>query len=277
MKAVFDSPTGPLRVDAPPATLAATAIQAPAWPRLDSAPASAPLITQQDSGDGTVRFRSTAYAVPDFTFAPGLMAGNGLVGALIGSFTVGDPGLLCLHAGAVEQDGRLTVLLGQNMAGKSTLAVALAAAGLRFWCDDRLPVDRDGLAFALALRPKLRLPLPTAAPAGFRAFVASRTGTPEADMVYLDLEAERCAGWGERLPLGRLLVLDRQDGAEMRLDGIATGEVVKALVPLAFAPHMGPLERLQRLRDLAESCPCQRLAYSDSFRAATFLATGGAA
>lgn len=278
---VFASPTRPVRVDAPQALLDLTLAQAPHWPEGGSVGASGPVMVRAGTGqDGTVRFTADSYDAPDVVLPPGLLAANGLIGTIIGALVAADPDWICLHAAAVAlgpgDEAGLTVLLGDSMAGKSTLAMALAHAGARLWCDDRLPLDRAGRGFALGLRPKLRLPLPETAPAPFATFVNAHDSAREGNMVYLALEPGMQAGFAEVLPVRRLVTLQRQTTPQAPvLTASTVGETVKRLVPVTFAPHLEPMARLTRLRELASACTCQHLTYDDSFAAAAFL-TGGA-
>jgi hypothetical protein len=271
----FASPTRPVIVDAPQALLDLTRTQAPHWPEAEGADDAAH-VTALTADDGSVRFTASSYAAPDVVLPPGLLAANGLIGTVIGAFTAADPDWICLHAAAValghgERRG-LTVLLGDTMAGKSTLAMALAAGGARLWCDDRLPLSRDMQGLALGLRPKLRLPLPDSAPSRFATLVEARGMTREGSMVYLALEEEMQATFGEVLRVRRLITLERSGQAQApKLTPGSIGETVKRLVPVTFAPHLDPMTRLTRLRQVATACECRHLAYADSFEAAEFL------
>lgn len=274
----FASPTRPVIVDAPQALLDLTRAQAPHWPEAEGAD-NAVHVTALTADDGSVRFTASSYDAPDVVLPPGLLAANGLIGTVIGAFVAADPDWICLHAAAValgqgERQG-LTVLLGDTMAGKSTLAMALAASGARLWCDDRLPLSRDMQGLALGLRPKLRLPLPESAPTQFATLVEARGTAREGSMVYLALERETQAAFGEVLPVRRLITLERSrqpQAPELTQSGI--GETVKHLVPVTFAPHLDPMTRLTRLRQVATACECRHLTYGDSFEAAEFLMRG---
>jgi len=271
----FRTPAGPIAVeDLPEDILTAIRAQAPDWPAGDREAEANLRISVEPDRNGHWRFQSPTFQTPDFAFPPGLVAGNGLIGCLIHTFVAASPDWICLHAGAVEMDGGLTVLLGDNLAGKSTMSVALMARGHRLWCDDRLPVtggDRfDGMA--LALRPKLRLPLPPSAPASFRTFGASRSGPTEGEMLYVMPQPGEAAGFDARAPLRRLVLLNRRDNADLNLKPAALGESVKRLVGTTFAPHLAPTALLARLRSLAESTECLTLTYADTFEAAKMLA-----
>ncbi|WP_417519932.1 hypothetical protein [Minwuia sp.] len=232
-------------------------------------------VTSIRSGQTTAAFRFTSpnYETADFEFPRGLVAGNGLIGCLIHTFVAASPDWIALHAGAIEIDGGLTVLLGDNLAGKSTLSVALMALGHRLWCDDRLPVTGTETfeGMSLALRPKLRIPLPPNAPADFQTFVEVHSGPEEGEMRYLIPKDGDAAGFDARAPVARLVVLNRQGAGPTEVANAALGETVKRLVGCTFAPHLDPVALLARLRALAEQTACLRLTYSDSFDAAKHL------
>ncbi|MCK4713423.1 MAG: hypothetical protein KAT26_11150, partial [Marinosulfonomonas sp.] len=75
-----------------------------------------------------------------------------------------NPKHLCFHGAAVEFAGRLLIFPSTRRAGKSTLIVALAAAGKRVFTDDFLPLeiasDRQVLGVSSGIAPRLRLPVP---------------------------------------------------------------------------------------------------------------------
>jgi hypothetical protein len=272
----FATPAGPVDVDnASDQLIASFRAQAPEW--LESVgQADGPArgrVTVSDNV-GQFRFTSSSYETPEFAFPPGLVAGNGLIGSLIHTFVAASDDWIALHAGAVQTDGGLTVLAGDMMAGKSTLTAALVAQGHRLWCDDRLPVCRTSTGFdgmSLALRPKLRTPLPPNASARFVHFVGDRAGPEESDMKYLLLKKGEAAGFDERLSICRVVVLERDPAAGAPLvERLPLGEAVKRLTACTFAPHLGPVGLLERLRSVVETSECVALRYSDSFDAAEF-------
>lgn len=267
-----DTPAGPVTCRGVTPELAGYfSVQAPAWPTTDDNNPIGEVTVRADTGGW--RFISSNYQAPDFRFDDGLGAGNGLVGCLIHTFIAGSEDWIAFHAGAVETDGGLTVLAGDMMAGKSTLAAAMVAIGHRLWCDDRLPVCRGASGFegmSLALRPKLRQPLPENAPDSFRAFAEERAGPAEGVMRYLLLKRGEAAGYDERLPVRRIVLLERADDAGAPAIGpISLGETVKRLTACTFAPHLGPVGLLERLRAIATASECILLRYDDSFKAAS--------
>ena len=258
MRQGFAGPRRPLTLAASEAVLGHVAAIAPGWPRVPPGAADDATLN-----NGVLSI--AAYAAPDLSFPHDLAAANGAVGALIGAYVVQDPALLALHAAALRGRDGLLVLLGDHGAGKSTMAVALAAHGLPLVTDDRLVVrdERDGVA--LGLMPKLRLPLPANADAAFRAYVTAHAAAAEGEMQYVDVPGR--LPFGATAPLATLIELRRSGGAPV----LAPGAPAKALVGVTFAPHLSAPEKLARIARLA-ALPSYTLTYGDTFEAALFLA-----
>jgi len=68
------------------------------------------------------------------------------------------PGLVFIHAGAVAVDGRVIVLPGTSMAGKTTFVAALVRAGAQYLSDEYAVFDADGLVHPFARRLSVREP-----------------------------------------------------------------------------------------------------------------------
>lgn len=80
-----------------------------------------------------------------------------LLGTVFG-FLCHQRGLIPLHAGCVEVDGRAVAFTGMSGAGKSTLAAAFLRRGFRILADDILVVELDGNAtLARAAFPRIKL------------------------------------------------------------------------------------------------------------------------
>lgn len=258
MRQGFAGPHRPITLAASEAVLRHVEAIAPGWPRI-------PPGATDDAAVNGATLSIAAYAAPDLTFPHDLAAANGAVGALIGAYVVQNAALLALHAAALRGRDGLLVLLGDHGAGKSTMAVALAAHGLALVTDDRLVVrdERDGVA--LGLVPKLRVPLPANADAAFRAYVAAHAAAAEGEMQYVDVPLRQT--FGASSPLAALIELKRSGGPPVLLPGAPA----KALVGVTFAPHLSAPEKLARIARLA-ALPSYTLTYGDTFEAAQFLA-----
>lgn len=170
------------------------------------------------------------------------------------------PELLYVHAGVAAVDGRAVVLPGLSRAGKSTLVVALLAAGARFLSDELLAYDPEGhRAIPFPRAPKVR---------------------DECIGYFPGLE-RRCTGQGEGrfLPLDpgcvaaaaapALVVVPRWDpAADDRLEPRATGAVLLHLVRsvLNFGSHR--TRAIDHLAQLAGRTTGGELAWSDPHAAA---------
>ena len=269
----FAGPEGCIRVQDAAPLLPDVAVLAPCWPH-----ATEPLgvvangfrVVHEASA---WRFEDPDRAMPSLVFDEGLPASLGFVGALLWSAVAQDKVYACLHAGALDAADGMLVLVGDANAGKSTLSVAWAALGRRFVCDDRLVIRFDAApaGIGMALTPKLRLPLPPAAPAAFRAFVAAREARRYEALTLVQLKPAEALAFGERRPLQALVLLDRDGVSPPHLEPAPQPDLLDALLEGGFAPRLDAVGRLQAFHGLA-ALPCLRLTYGDSFAAAALLA-----
>ena len=90
-------------------------------------------------------------------------AANALAGLLIDAILAHRMAFCCLHAAAVEIAGAAYLFAGPSEAGKSTLALRLAARGCRHLADDRILLmagEGPWRVTGLGLAAKARQPLP---------------------------------------------------------------------------------------------------------------------
>lgn len=194
-----------------------------------------------------------------------------------------------LHAGAAIVDGRLVVLPGASLAGKSTLALQLAARGHMLAGDDRLLIGPLGAAaagsriegMALGLNARMRLPLHPAAGAEFAAFVGARLlsspGLPSS-IGFVRLQDGEAAGFGHRAPLAAFVLPERCESGGIALAPAASSQVMRLLLEQSHAPHLPVATLVAAARAMAETVPAFVLRYDDSARAAHAveeLARGG--
>lgn len=175
---------------------------------------------------------------------------------------------LALHTAALVKGGRLMLLCGAPGAGKTVLAMALVASGWTLAADDVVLVDGGGargLAFPFAAKaPAWPLVARFWPEAGGAAHVR-----PDGQVVRYFPPAAIETG---RLPLGAVVLLDRQDGARARWSGIDPTEALAALIGEATARD----ERLSRagfeaLVGALGEARCGRLAYDGPQEAALLL------
>ena len=223
--------------------------------------------------DETFRVVSSGPGGADFTFEDPYDAANGLAGALISVFVSGDPQMVCLHAGAARVGDGLVVVIGDSLAGKSSVALQLAVLGNRFFGDDQIAVtlENPSSGMCLGLMPKVRLPLPEDCGDGFREFVEGYSSMQGEDMAYLKLWEGEAGTFGETAPVRALVFLDRVDAGETELRPASRPELVKTMVSTAFAPHISSPNLLSGLTRLAAAADAYHLRFSSSRDAAVLL------
>jgi hypothetical protein len=183
---------------------------------------------------------------------------------LIAAHVAEHPSLFCLHCAAAEFAGRLLVFPSSYHAGKSTLAVRLAAAGAPVYTDDVLAVTSSGdQGVALGIAPRLRLPLPHGAGRQFRRFVARHRGPSNNRYLYLSLPPGTQAPHGRQAPIGGFVLLDRQPSGRAELVPASKGQVLRSVIVQHFARSFAATAMVDRLRGLVERVPCFSLRYSD--------------
>ena len=191
-----------------------------------------------------------------------------LVWALIAS----QSSLLCLHAAAAAFAGKLLVFPNTYRAGKSTFTVQLAAAGVRVFADDVLPIRApNNLAVAPGVLPRLRLPLPDAANRGFADFVQRHAGLCNQRYLYVDLDRPHLASFGETAPIGAFILLRRSKGQAASLEPMTSSEALRRVILRNFARDTAAADILDRLQNLIGSAACFKLRYSDGEAAAALL------
>jgi hypothetical protein len=206
-------------------------------------------------------------------YADALAAANGLAGALISGLIMHNADLVCAHAGAAEIGRGLVVVLGASFAGKSSVALHLAAAGHRLFGDDRIALRMSAArGVCLGLMPKVRLPLPEDAGARFREFVAAYTELEGNGTAYLKPWSAEAARFGDEAALSALVLLERTAHASPTLRRAKPSEMVRALFGNVHAPHHASDELLRRLAELAGTVPGYRLTFESSRLAAERLA-----
>jgi hypothetical protein len=147
---------------------------------------------------------------------------------------------LTLHCGAVAFGKKLVVLTGPRRAGKSTLVSRLCAEpDVQVFCDDVLPINLQGEGVALGIAPRLRLPLPAQASPKFRKFVGNHLGPRDDRYGYLC--SSNIAAHGTRLPVGAIVVLDRQNDTPAHLRRMTEDDALF----FALEQNMGQFESPQ--------------------------------
>jgi len=192
-----------------------------------------------------------------------------------------DPSLLCIHGAGAEFAGRLVVFPATRRAGKSTLSVAMAAAGIRMFTDDFLPVSvlDDGIIRGISsgVSPRLRLPLPTQIGEVAHAYMARCPLLTNKQYTYVKPLKTENAHFGETLPLGGFVFLERADGATAEISEISTAKALKTLIYQNFSRAGNAGDILAMLEFVALNLPCYLLKYDQAEPAIALLQTQFAA
>ena len=171
-----------------------------------------------------------------------------LLGPVLG-FVLRLRGVTCLHASAVEVDGRAVAFLGPADAGKSTTASAFAARGHPVLSDDVSAITEDGQGFLVESGyPCLRLrPQTVAMLYGSEDALPLMTSTW--DRRYIDLTRGGYRFHEGPLPLAAVYLLGvRQPGARPPLlRRISARDRLMALVGNGYVSYL--LDRTMRARE----------------------------
>ncbi len=177
---------------------------------------------------------------------------------------------IALHAGAVAMGNRLIAITGPKRAGKSTLIARLCAEpDLQIFCDDVLPISPQGEGVALGVAPRLRLPLPAKASMHFKQFARQHMGPHDSRYGYLC--ASNVALHGVRLPLGAIVVLDRQTDTPACLHTVNEDDALFYTLEQNMGQFNSPGEALATTQALLGKITCVRLVYSNLEEAVQLL------
>lgn len=277
---VFHTPSGNIRVAGGGSLVRSVRLLLPDWTIEASPPASETAIS-------VVR-DDTGYRVgtDGEWFASARDAAFSVVNRVLTTVLARAPYRASLHAAGVlasaTRHPEAVMLVGETHAGKSTLALTLAAAGRCILGDDAIqvdaPEDAPPTAASFGLAPKVRLPLPAGLPADAGAYVAEREAARIADVAYLHPRTGEMAPFGRAYPLTALVLLERVrpgDAAGMdepaALTPLSRSMTVRGLLRNCFAPHLSSAQRLRMLAGVTEAAACHRLRFHDSAAAASLI------
>ncbi len=177
-----------------------------------------------------------------------------------------------LHASAVVVDDRVVAFLSGNRGGKSSLAGKLMQRGYPLLTDDILPVEhRDGQMVGRPSYPQMRLWPPEA-----DYFLGSHEHLPLAHPRYTKRRVRVGPGsfgrFCDRLvPLSAIYLPEQREGASVRIEPVAPGPALIALVRQSFAAHLAEAMGLRASRfrffsELLRKVPVRRLVYPSGFQ-----------
>jgi len=186
-----------------------------------------------------------------------------------------DTGLLCLHGAAIEFAGRLVIFPSTKRAGKSTLTVALAAAGKTIFTDDFLPLKatNDGLLSGVSsgISPRLRLPLPDQIGPMAQNYIQNRSMIQNRQYRFVTPQINELANFGDTAPIGSLVFLERTEGATAMIASVTQADALTALIKQNFSRAMNTAGILKMLGFITKSAPAYRLIYDDAEQAVELL------
>lgn len=190
--------------------------------------------------------------------------------AVARSFT--DREALYLHAAAVEFNGRAIVFPSQYRAGKSFLTACLLAKGHRYVGDDIAPLTLDSCKVrSPGISPRLRLPLPDTTDETSGQFIERHTALAGKRYAYLGLEKELRLERDELLDIGAFVLLEREEGAQARLEALPVATVFQQLIKQNFARDVDGSRILSTLTQAVSNAQCVKLCYDRADEAVSVL------
>jgi len=171
-------------------------------------------------------------------------------------------GAFLLHAALLSRRGEGLLITGEPGAGKTTLALALAAHGWGYACDDVVKVSPDGrirgVPFSPAAKPGAWPLLAPYAPGLEGLTTHVRSDGQSVRYVPIPRPA------AEAEALGWALVLDRRPEGPARLEPVEPIEALTTLIAGAFAADRRlDGQALQTFVGTLSKADCRRLVYSD--------------
>lgn len=184
---------------------------------------------------------------------------------IVDGYVANGTGLGLLHAGSAEFAGRLVLFPASTLAGKSTLMTRLSAGGRKVFSDDLIPLDlASGEAVATGCLPRPRMPLPASVTPAFSAFVDRHAVARDDYYAYVDPGPELRAVFGERRPIGAVVLLSREQACtEARIEPATVDEALWALVSQDTRQDRVPEDMLEDYLRMVRGVRCCRLRYSD--------------
>ena len=174
-------------------------------------------------------------------------------------------GITCLHASAVEIHGRAVIFPGEEGAGKSTTAAALARRGHSVLSDDVVALaERDGIFFVLPAYPYISL-WEDSVKMLYGAEDALPAFSPNFDKRMLSLAAHNLRFEKQSLPLGAVFLLGDRSGEERApfVETLNLRDNLVSLVVNSYATNLLESEMRERefvlLGRMAAAVPVRRL------------------
>ena len=247
------------------------------WPcrRLEDDKAGDMEITISERSDKQIEINLTGPGALKAVFENEFDAADGLASALVAAFVSRHADMLCLHASSVHLGAGLVVLLGDSLAGKSSVALHLASAGYRLFGDDRLAVRTGNgdatTGLCLGLTPKVRLPLPADCGQRYAEYVDSFTEIRTDEAAYLKLWEGEAAVFMEDAPIAAFVILNRVESGDCTMAPASRPAIVKSLLGQCFVPQIDAGDLVSLFTNLAINTTGYELQFSNSGEAASLL------
>lgn len=173
-------------------------------------------------------------------------------------------GIVCLHASAVEIQGKAVAFTGPMGAGKSTAAAIFAQRGHPVLADDIVALERSEAPFAVRpAYPYLNL-LPDSLALVFGAGAGAKSADPEGEKVQVVLDGKSLRFHDRPLPMGAIYILE--EGNEQSLPAITSIRPQEAIIALASQTYANKMldrpmraHEFQVLGELTKAVPVRRL------------------
>jgi hypothetical protein len=166
------------------------------------------------------------------------------------------PGLIFVHAGVVEHEGKAIVMPGDSFAGKTTLVAELVKRGATYFSDEFAAFDHDGRVHPYPKQLSIR----------------SHDGLTEAEHTVESiggLAADR------PLPLGVVVSTYYVPGAEWRPRTLSKGEATLSLFGKTVAARERPEEAMKVLANAVEGVTVIEGERGEAAEFAEMLLSGG--
>lgn len=200
-----------------------------------------------------------------------LQAAPALKGVLIEDILTAPGAPIALHTACLARHGGALLLAGSPGAGKSTLTVALMAAGFGYGGDDIALVDHAGHVQGLRFAPTIKT-------GSWRLIADLRADLARAP-VHHRLDGKRIRflspghGSSGALPVRWIVTLRRSKGAPATLVREDPADALAALIREAYSSQGSASSAdIRMLVDLVSGAECHALIYSDLDEAARTLA-----
>lgn len=186
-----------------------------------------------------------------------------------------NPGRLCVHGAAVDFSGRLVLFPSARRAGKSTLTACLAAAGKPVFTDDFLSIEinENGqpLGLASGVAPRIRNPVPADISTNMSDYLERTVNITNRQYSYLQVGNKILAPRGASLPIGAIVLLQREDGISPSINPADKAEILKTVIVQNFSRAQNAGRILQVLHYLASTVELRVLRYSRAEDAVALL------